>query len=163
MSYHSNMVTASQIAYPMPDPSIQLSHKACRDFWSPIAAANSTTFHTSQKELAMPRLIRVTPSSRPTMVSKSLGSIPRLSLHTSSLTPSMAAAPPGLHIQPVRREIFFFEALYSMKALGIISPEGWNFFCCSRSITSSVSGFKVWDAQREKSGTRWSQSRMLPR
>jgi len=42
----------------------------------------------------------------------------------SSCTPRRAAAPPGLHMQPVRREMDCAVAVCSMNVLGIISPEG---------------------------------------
>lgn len=43
--------------------------------------------------------------------------------------PKMAAAPPGLHMQPVRNEIFLVEAAYSMNEFGIISPDGYGSLC----------------------------------
>ena len=46
----------------------------------------------------------------------------------------MAAAPPGLHTHPVRNEIFFTEAEYSMKELGNISPHG----CMARRSTVMI-------------------------
>jgi hypothetical protein len=85
------------------------------------------TFHTSWKELAKPKLILTTPNSLPTRVSRFLRVTPGESFCMSSSTPRMAAAPPGLHTHPVRREILFLEAAYSIKELGIISPEGYIF------------------------------------
>lgn len=55
---------------------IHLSHRTCRDFSFPIVAANRITFHTSLKELANPRLTLTTPSSRPTICSKSFSVTP---------------------------------------------------------------------------------------
>ena len=50
-----------------------------------------------------------------------------------SRIPRRAAAPPGLHMQPVRKEIFRRDAEYSMNEFGNISPVGCNEY-------SSISG-----------------------
>ena len=38
----------------------------------------------------------------------------------------MAATPPGLHMQHIRREIGLVEAAYSTNEFGIMSPEGYR-------------------------------------
>lgn len=114
-------------AWPIPELLIHLSHRTCCDRSFPIVAANRTTFQTSWKLLASPKLILTTPNSRPTICSKSFSVTPGYKCVMSSWTPSRAAAPPGLHIQPVRSEIDCDVAACSIKVLGTISPEGWWF------------------------------------
>ena len=104
--------------------STHLRHRISRDAWFPIISANRITLNTSLKELANPRLILTTPSSRPRACSISLCVAPGHMSFISSSVPRRAAAPPGLHIQPVRSEMDCSVAAYSMNLLGIISPLG---------------------------------------
>ena len=94
----------------------------------PISETNCTTFHTSWKLLARPRLILTTPTSRPNISVTSWRVTPGKSrcIMSCSSGPSMAATPPGLHMQPVRREICLVEAAYSTNEFGSISPKGYK-------------------------------------
>jgi len=62
----------------------------------------------------------------------------------------MAAAPPGLHMQPVRRDMLCVEAAYSMKELDIMSPDGDRKI---RDTTEPVSDCSPMDLSR-RLGTR---------
>jgi len=117
------------------------SHTLSLLAWQPmISSTNLNTRHTSKKLLTNPKLILTTPSSLPTSLSKSLSVTPSYNFFMSPEIPRMAAAPPGLHIQPVRREIFEAVAAYSIKELGIISPDGciacqkWPEDACIRRV-----------------------------
>ena len=108
--------------------SIHCPHNTCKDNSWLMHSANLITRHTSWKLLARPRLILTTPSSLPNLPSRFDKVTPGYNCCISSVMPNMAAAPPGLHMHPVRNEIFLVEAAYSMNEFGIISPEGYGNF-----------------------------------
>ena len=105
--------------------SCQVFHNLSLSDRDAIRLANCKTFHTSENELARPRLMRTTPSSWPTRCSKSFSVIPgsRSSISFSILR--IAAAPPGLQTQPVRSDILHCAAACSINELGII----WSLAC----------------------------------
>lgn len=91
-----------------------------------IVSAKRTTRKTSRKSLASPRLMRTTPSSWPMCCSNAASVTSLGSAAIASRRPRIDAAPPGLHMQPVRREMLARDAAYSTNVFGIIWPEGWT-------------------------------------
>jgi hypothetical protein len=88
---------------------------------------NSTTLHTSSKLLARPKLTRTTPSRWPTSFSRASMLISGISPSRAigPCNPRSAAAPPGLHMQPVRREMLRDAEAWAMKSRGKGLPKGW--------------------------------------
>lgn len=85
------------------------------------------TRHTSVQQLASPKLIRTTPSSRPAASSRarSVGGCLESPFPSTAMRlprESKVAAPPGLHMHPVRRAMPFAAACAATVESGMGSP-----------------------------------------